>query len=98
MVTTVRGLPGAYERDPDVNDDFAMARRYNYNSERFSSPDSVMGDPSDPQSWNRYTYVQSDSVNYVDPNGTNQAMPCEGGSGSIASHRYLRSIAVEPAR
>jgi hypothetical protein len=37
---------------------------------RFTTPDpSAAGDPSDPQSWNRYAYVQGDPVNFADSSG-----------------------------
>ena len=36
---------------------------------RFLKPDCYAGDPSQPQSWNRYSYVMGDPVNYLDPDG-----------------------------
>ncbi|MBI4257203.1 hypothetical protein HY626_04070 [Candidatus Uhrbacteria bacterium] len=36
---------------------------------RFISPDWVVQDPSDPQSFNRYSYVRNNPVNLVDPTG-----------------------------
>ena len=36
---------------------------------RFLRPDCYAGDPSQPQSWNRYSYVMGDPVNYIDPDG-----------------------------
>lgn len=38
---------------------------------RFTSPDpyKASGGPAEPQSWNRYSYVQGDPVNFNDPRG-----------------------------
>ena len=60
----------SYVRDVDGGDD-AMHRRYGNYYARFSQPDPYDGSYSltDPQSLNRYSYVQSDPVNFVDPSG-----------------------------
>ena len=59
-----------YERDANGGDD-AMHRRYQTYWNRFSQPDPHDGSYSltDPQSFNRYAYVQNDPVNLVDPSG-----------------------------
>lgn len=59
-----------YERDANAGDE-AMMRRYTGKWHRFYQPDPYDGsyDMSDPQSFNRYSYVQSDPVNFVDPTG-----------------------------
>jgi RHS repeat-associated protein len=60
----------SYERDANAGDD-AMFRRYQSAWTRFSQPDPYEGsyDLTDPQSFNRYAYVQNDPVNFVDPSG-----------------------------
>jgi RHS repeat-associated protein len=60
----------SYERDGNGGDD-AMHRRYQSNWTRFSQPDPYDGsyDATNPQSFNRYSYVQNDPVNFVDPSG-----------------------------
>ena len=60
----------SYERDANGGDD-AMMRRYTGNWMRFAQPDPYDGSYrlSDPQSFNRYSYVQNDPVNFVDPFG-----------------------------
>jgi RHS repeat-associated protein len=76
----------SYERDSNGGDE-AMFRRYESKWQRFAQPDPYDGsyDPSNPQSLNRYAYVQNDPVNLVDPSGL---LPCydawcgsSGGSG-----------------
>jgi RHS repeat-associated protein len=59
-----------YERDSIGSHD-AMNRRYNRWWARFEQPDPYGGsyDLTDPQSFNRYSYVQNDPVNFVDPTG-----------------------------
>ncbi len=63
-----------YERDGNSGDE-AMMRRYTGKWHRFDQPDPYDGsyDLTDPQSFNRYAYVQNDPVNFVDPSGL---MPC----------------------
>lgn len=66
----------SYERDVNGGDD-AQMRRYQSRWTRFSQPDPWDGsyDMSDPQSFNRYSYVQNDPVNFVDPSGLNMQAP-----------------------
>ena len=60
----------SYERDANGTDE-AMFRRYNRWQSRFDQPDPYNGsyDFTNPQSFNRYAYVQGDPVNLVDPSG-----------------------------
>jgi RHS repeat-associated protein len=59
-----------YERDGN-NGDEAMMRRYTGKWHRFVQPDpyDASYDLTNPQSFNRYAYVQNDPVNFVDPTG-----------------------------
>jgi RHS repeat-associated protein len=65
----------SYTNDFDGGDD-AMMRRYSFFWSRFSQPDPHDGsyDLSNPQSFNRYAYVQNDPVNFVDPTGLNEVI------------------------
>ena len=60
----------SYERDGNGNDQ-AMFRLYHSFWQRFDQPDPYDGsyNLTDPQSLNRYSYVQNDPVNFVDPSG-----------------------------
>jgi RHS repeat-associated protein len=65
-----------YWRDGESGLDYAWNRYYSSTLGRFLSPDPYKannggpGDPSDPQSWNRYSYAANDPVNLFDPEGT----------------------------
>ena len=54
-----------------------MHRRYNPGSTRFDQPDPYDGsyNLTNPQSFNRYAYVNNDPVNLVDPSGLNPDDP-----------------------
>jgi RHS repeat-associated protein len=71
--TTQQNRPkfATYFRDSATALDYAQQRYYASTLGRFTSPDpyQASGGPADPQSWNRYAYVQNDPVNYDDPNG-----------------------------
>jgi RHS repeat-associated protein len=60
----------SYERDGNGSDE-AMFRRSNRWHSRFDQPDPSDGsyDLTDPQSLNRYAYVQNDPANFTDPSG-----------------------------
>jgi RHS repeat-associated protein len=66
---------GTYWTDSVTGLDYANNRYYFNSLGRFMTPDPYAsnsggaGDPSDPQSWNRYSYTRGDPVNRVDPAG-----------------------------
>ncbi|MEK6288882.1 MAG: RHS repeat-associated core domain-containing protein [Acidobacteriota bacterium] len=61
----------SYERDGESSTDYAVSRQHSGNVGRFMTADPYK--PSayliDPESWNRYSYVQNDPVNFTDPTG-----------------------------
>lgn len=73
MVLTddVRQQFTGYERDNEINLDFAQARYYNSQHGRFTSPDDFRNDTNlkDAQSWNLYVYVRNNPLVFVDPTG-----------------------------
>lgn len=58
-----------YERDTESGLDYASARHYSSTLGRFMSPDPLSGSPGNPQSWNRYSYVQNNPLNATDSSG-----------------------------
>lgn len=67
--TTTKWKFTTYERDQESGLDYALARLYNSRIASFCSADPVEGKPTDPQSWNRYTYARNDPINGTDPSG-----------------------------
>jgi len=59
----------SYERDQESGNDYALARSYASGQGRFLAPDPLEGVVGDPQSWNRYAYVENDPINLDDPSG-----------------------------
>ncbi len=57
------------ELDPETGLYNYKARLYDPNIGRFITPDSIIPDPYDPQSLNRYSYCRNNPLIYVDPNG-----------------------------
>jgi RHS repeat-associated protein len=51
--------------------DYMLARSYSSSLGRFMAVDPASGSarPTNPQSWNRYSYAGNNPVRYVDPNG-----------------------------
>jgi hypothetical protein len=45
------------------------ARFYDPYINRFIQPDTLVPNPTNPQSWNRYSYVNNSPINYSDPTG-----------------------------
>ena len=48
---------------------YYLARYYDSRTGTFCSADPLAGDPSDPQSWNRYPYGRNDPIDITDPSG-----------------------------
>lgn len=59
------------ERDGETGLDYFGARYYSSTQGRFTSPDEPFNDQweHDPQSWNLYTYVRNNPLQYIDPTG-----------------------------
>jgi RHS repeat-associated protein len=76
---SVRQKFTSYERDVEIDLDFAQARYYNSMHGRFTSPDPfgpwAMSEGEKmsfyivPQQWNRYTYVLNNPLKLTDPTG-----------------------------
>ena len=57
------------ERDYSTNLDYMHFRYYGSNMGRFLKPDNIIPNAANPQSWNLYSYVQGNPVNFNDPSG-----------------------------
>jgi len=56
---------------------YMNARYYMPQIGRFISPDTIVPEPSNPQSFNRYAYVLNSPMNYTDPTGHAESSGCE---------------------
>ena len=61
---------GAHWQDGESGLLYMGARYYDPVLARFVQPDSVVPEPGDPQSWNRYSFVRNNPYNRVDPTGS----------------------------
>ena len=55
--------------NPNLDVQYLRARYYSPSTANFLTEDSYLGDISDPLTLNRYNYVKSSPLNYVDPEG-----------------------------
>jgi RHS repeat-associated protein len=69
----------SYERDSETGTDYAVNRQYAQGVGRFLRPDPYARsyDWGNPQSLNRYAYVQNDPANATDPLGLLQIRVCQ---------------------
>ncbi|MBK8811930.1 MAG: hypothetical protein IPN69_14535 [Acidobacteria bacterium] len=71
VVDTIRKQFTSYERDDEVDLDFAQARYYYSKIGRFTTVDPLMAsaDIIDPQTFNRFSYSGNSPLIYTDPTG-----------------------------
>lgn len=74
----VRPTFTGYEKDSETDLEFAQARYYSKSLGRFYSVDPFGGSAKkrDPQSMNRYAYVNNNPLNLTDPSGMSAAPGC----------------------
>ncbi|HEX8649217.1 MAG TPA: RHS repeat-associated core domain-containing protein, partial [Pyrinomonadaceae bacterium] len=74
----VRQRYALMEREAGSGLDHTWWRTYESSSGRWTSPDPYLGSMSvgDPQSFNRYNFVENDPVNFVDPTGLETLLVC----------------------
>ena len=68
------------QRDSETGNDHTWFRNYEQNLGRWPSPDPLGGDPTNPQSLNRYAYVLNNPTTLTDPLGL---QGCPPGTSSI---------------
>ncbi|MCB8920661.1 MAG: peptidoglycan DD-metalloendopeptidase family protein [Ardenticatenaceae bacterium] len=66
------------------------------NTNRMVSPDSIIPDPTNPQSFNRYSYVKNNPINYIDPTGHIDECSLLGDSDDAASCGMSQTSGPEP--
>ena len=86
--TTTKWQFTSYERDSESGLDYAIFRYDSSRFGRFMTPDLLAGRISNPQSLNRYAYVQNDPVNRIDPFGLDDGphsddATCTGPDGTV---------------
>jgi RHS repeat-associated protein len=88
------------EYDEEMGLYYYGARYYNPKVGRFLSPDPLIGDIGDPQSFNRYSYVENNPINYIDPAGYEEcpADMCTSSPGSPDPGPYYPDPGCDPAR
>jgi hypothetical protein len=59
------------------------ARMYDSTLGRFIQPDTIIPNPADPQSWNRFSYTSNNPVRYTDPTGHRLEIGCGEGSDCV---------------
>jgi RHS repeat-associated protein len=69
-----------YQKDDETQLDFAEARMYQNKHARFTAVDPLMASasPTNPQTFNRYSYTGNNPINYTDPSGLSY---CQSSSG-----------------
>jgi len=65
---TDNGFTG-HKHNDDIGLIYMNARYYVPGIGRFASADTIVPDPSMPQSYNRYSYVYNSPTKYIDPSG-----------------------------
>ena len=69
---TDRGFTGHKHNNTGTNNlglIYMNARYYHPQLGRFVSPDTIVPEPGEPQSYNRYSYVRNSPMNFTDPTG-----------------------------
>jgi RHS repeat-associated protein len=72
---TDRGYTGHLE-NMEIGLVYMRARYYVPAIGRFASADTIVPEPADPQSFNRYSYVNNSPLNFVDPTGRRPEGEC----------------------
>ena len=97
--TPVASVPGdlnigfnGLDHDDELGLINQRGRVYNPLLRRFLTPDPIVSNPLNGQTWNPYSYVRNDPVNRIDPTGYCDSSPCQEG-GYVGSDGGWRSPA-----
>ena len=75
---------GQYSNVSDFGLMYYNARFYDPLLSRFTSADTLIPEPGNPQSWDRYSYVNNSPLMYTDPSGHQAWDGCSGENGGCA--------------
>ncbi len=92
-----RGFTGHRMNNTGTNDlglVYMNARYYLPEIGRFISADSIVPDPQNPQSFNRYSYVLNSPMNFVDPTGHMESDGCDLGGCNLTEIERQESVAA----
>ncbi len=86
---SIRQRYGLTNRDEATELDDTWFRKLEQRGGRWTTPDPYKGSMNlgNPQSFNRYSYVENEPTNYIDPSGLLMAAP-----GSVCARGYLTTI------
>ncbi|MBN2074578.1 MAG: RHS repeat-associated core domain-containing protein [Dehalococcoidales bacterium] len=76
------------------------ARYYDASMGRFISADTIIPNPANPQSFNRYSYCLNNPLKYIDPSGHDvliSGVDVEDIDAALASGDYMRLVAIARA-
>jgi RHS repeat-associated protein len=85
----------AMERDTESAQYYDHARSHGFQVGRFLSPDVINGNPSVPQSWNRYTYARNNPVLWIDPDGKRVLLPQDREQRSVIAERLSTKLTLK---
>ena len=83
---------GQYSYTPDFGLLYYNARWYSPDTGRFTTPDTIIPQPYDPPSYDRYMYVRNSPNNYIDPIGHKACSPSLDGGCDIFEEEVLKLI------
>ena len=78
--------------NPNLDTIYLRARYYYTSTANFLSEDTYLGDISDPLTLNRYNYVKSSYLNYVDPSGKATETSLQGIEAHALLQGYLKAV------
>ena len=74
---------------------FYNARFYDATMGRFTSPDTLIPDPSDPVSYDRFNYARNNPLRYVDPSGHRTCTAEEAASGDETCEQNISDEIID---
>ena len=79
--------------NPNIDAQYLRARYYSPVTADFLTEDSYLGDITDPLTLNRYNYVKSSPLNYIDPSGQKTEDQIKGDDAHRILQAFLTAVA-----